>query len=190
MKLSQYAKREKITYRGAWRRWKQGRIEGAYLDETGHVFVPDPKIKLWGKAAIYARVSSSKQKDDLERQVERLVEYANAQGLSVVKIVREIANGVNDERPKLAKLLQDGDDWGILVVEHKDRLSRMGFNWFELFLKQQDKLISVANRAEEEKSELMDDFVAIIYSFAARIYGKRGAKNRTEHIMRAVKDDH
>lgn len=74
------------TIRGAWKRWKEGRIEGAYLDEAEHIFVPDPKVKLWEKAAIYARVSSSKQKYDLERQVERLVAYANTQGLSVVKM--------------------------------------------------------------------------------------------------------
>lgn len=185
MKLSQYAKREGITYRGAWLRYKKGKIEGAYLDDSGHVVVPEPTVLNLPNAAIYARVSSNKQKDDLERQVERLVAYANAQGLQVVVIVREIASGVNDDRPRLTKLLQS-DEWGTLVVEHKDRLSRVGFNWFEVLLNAQGRRISVANRAEEQKQDLLDDFVSIIYSFSARLYGLRSARNKANRVREVL----
>lgn len=188
MKLSQYAAKEGIQYRSAWIRYKKGKIKGAYLDESGHVVVPDPVVENLSHCAIYARVSSSKQKEDMERQVERMVAYANAQGLTVVKIVKEIASGVNDERPKLTKLLQT-DEWGTLVVEHKDRLSRIGFNWFEVLLHTQGKRILVANRAEESKTDLMEDFVSIIYSFSARIYGKRSAKNKSDRIKEIINDN-
>ena len=90
-----------------------------------------------------------------------MVEYANAQGLSVSRIVAEIASGVNDTRPKLTKLLQD-DSWGTLVVEHKDRLSRVGFTWFEVLLEQQGRRISVANRAQDSSEGVREDFEKLL----------------------------
>lgn len=184
MKLSQYAKRNGIGYRAAWNRFKAGKIPGAYLDDTGHVVVPEPEtVRTY--AAVYARVSSPKQKDDLDRQAQRMVEYANAQGLSVVSVVKETASGVNDDRKKLTALLQD-DSWGTLVVEHKDRLSRVGFTWFEVLLSNEGRRISVANRAEEATHDLMEDFTSIIYSFAARIYGLRRAKDRAQAVKEAL----
>lgn len=185
MKLSEYAKRNGIGYRAAWNRFKAGKIEGAYINDAGHIVVPEPEDVRLPKAAVYARVSSHKQKDDLDRQAARMVEYANAQGLSVVLVVKEIASGVNDDRKKLTALLND-DSWGTLVVEHKDRLSRVGFNWFEVLLKNQGRRVSVANRAEEATHDLMDDFTSIVYSFAARMYGLRRAKDRTQAVKDAL----
>lgn len=188
MKLSEYAKKNNIGYKAAWIRYKKGNIKGAFLDENGRVVVPDPVVENLSKAAIYARVSSHKQKEDLNRQVERLVTYANAQGLEVVSITKEIASGVNDDRPKLTKLLNN-DDWGTLVVEHKDRLSRIGFNWFEVLLNKQGKRINVANRAGEQKQDLMEDFISVIYSFSARLYGLRSAKNKADRVREVLNND-
>lgn len=185
MKLSQYARREGIGYRAAWNRFRAGKIEGAYLDDSGHIVVPDPVVAQIGKAAVYARVSTHKQKDDLTRQADRMSAFANAAGLAVVKVVTEVASGVNDNRPKLTALLRD-DSWGTLVVEHKDRLSRVGFGWFEVLLEAQGKRVVVANVAEEEAADLMDDFLSIIYSFAARLYGLRSARRRTNEVAGAL----
>lgn len=185
MKLSQYAKQEGIRYKSAYARYKKGRIPGAYKDQSGHIVVPQPKPTHHNKAAVYARVSTPKQKEDLDRQAKRLVEFANAQGLEVVSITKEVASGVNDTRPKLTKLLES-DGWGVLVVEHKDRLSRVGYNWFEVLLNKQGRAIKVANRAEEEKADLLEDFVAIIYSFAARLYGLRAAQNKAKLVREVL----
>ena len=181
MKLSAYAKRENILYRSAWERFRKGRIPGAYLDDSGHVVVPEPGAVRLPMAAVYARVSSHPQKDDLVRQAERLITYANARGFSVVAVVKEVASGVNDQRPKLTKLLAD-DSWGTLVVEHKDRLSRVGFGWFEVLLAGQGRRVDVANPAQDDTSDLMADFMAIVYSFAARMYGLRSAKRLTNQV--------
>lgn len=185
MKLSAYAKREGIGYRAAWNRYRAGKIAGAYLDGSGHVVVPDPRHALIGQAVVYARVSTHQQKDDLARQAERMVRFANAAGLSVVGVVTEVASGVNDNRPRLSKLLQR-QDWGTLVVEHKDRLSRVGFGWFEVLLEIQGRRIVVADAAQEHTADLMDDFVSIIYSFAARLYGLRSARRRTDRAVAAL----
>ncbi|MGC9154480.1 MAG: IS607 family transposase [Ferrimicrobium sp.] len=188
MKLSEYAAKNGIKYRTAWNRFKAGKLEGAYIDDSGHVVVPDPQHALVRKAAVYARVSTHKQKDDLERQAQRTTAFANAAGLSVVSVVKEIASGVNDNRPKLTALLKD-DSWGTLVVEHKDRLSRVGFGWFEVLLGLQGRQIVVADAATEEKADLMEDFVSIIYSFAARLYGLRSARRRTDDVISALEID-
>ena len=185
MKLSEYASRNGIKYRAAWNRFKAGKIEGAYQDDSGHVVVPDPQHALVGKAAVYARVSTHKQKDDLDRQAQRMTQFANAAGMSVVSVVKEVASGVNDTRPKLTALLQD-EQWGTLVVEHKDRLSRVGFGWFEVLLSVQGRQIVVADAATEQTADLMDDFVSIIYSFAARLYGLRSARRRTDAMVAAL----
>lgn len=178
-----------IKYRAAWNRYKAGKIPGAYLDEYGRIVVPDPVSELAHVSVVYARVSTHKQKDDLERQAQRMIEFANARGLSVAKVVKEVASGVNDTRPKLTAVLKD-DSWGTLVVEHKDRLSRVGFHWFETLLGVQGKTIVVANLAEEHTADLMEDFVAIIYSFAARMYGLRGSKQRARRIIQAAEEAH
>lgn len=183
--MSVYARREGIKYRAAWNRFHAGKIDGAFLDDSGHIVVPDPQVAHVGRAAVYARVSTHKQRDDLARQAERMVGFANAAGLSVVAVVKEVASGVNDSRPKLTALLRD-ETWGTLVVEHKDRLSRVGFGWFEVLLAGQGRRVVVANAAGEETRDLMDDFLSIIYSFAARLYGLRSARRRTNQVIAAL----
>lgn len=188
MKLSTYAKEREITYRAAWERFRKGKIKGAYRDESGRVYAPHPNEVRLPVAAIYARVSSYPQKDDLDRQAERLVTFALVRGLSVGLVVKEVASGVNDQRPKLAKLLAD-ESWGTLVVEHKDRLSRVGFDWFETFLRLQGRKLVVANPAQDDSSDLMTDFMSIVYSFAARMYGQRSARSRTKRTVAIFRED-
>lgn len=185
MKLSEYAKLNSIHYRTAWERFRTGKIPGAYLDDTGHVVVPHPNEARRQKAAVYARVSSHPQREDLDRQAERLVQYATARGMQVVAVVKETASGVSDTRPKLTKLL-GSDEWGTLVVEHRDRLTRMGFTWFEVLLAGQGRAVDVANPAEDDRAELMADLMAIVYSFAARLYGLRRARVRTDRLIAAL----
>lgn len=188
MKLSQYAKREGIQYRTAWNRLKKGKIDGAYLDESGHIVVPDPQSLLVPKAVIYARVNTNDQKTDLERQAARMVEFANAQGLSVVGVVTEVASGVNDNRPRLTKLLQR-DDWGTLVVEREDRLARVGFEWFRVMLAAQGKRIIVANEADEDVDDFTSDLDSLIYALAVRAHGLRSARRRTDAALAAFEAD-
>ena len=126
MKLSEYAKRHDIQYRAAWNRYKAGRIPGAYQDEMGAIIVPDDTKASERDAVIYARVSDpSKRKTQLPAQQKRMEDWAVANGYRVVASVAEVGSGVNDKRRKLTALLKR-DDWGTLIVEHKDRLTRFG----------------------------------------------------------------
>lgn len=134
---------------------------------------------------IYCRVSSSENKSNLDTQKERLINYCNAKGYRVSEVVTEIASGVNDQRPKLSKLIKD-DKYTKIVVEHKDRLTRFGFNYFELFTKVLGKKIEVVNNTTSEKEDLIDDFVSIITSFCSRIYGNRRSKRNTEKLIKEL----
>jgi predicted site-specific integrase-resolvase len=74
-------------------------------------------------------------------------------------LVKEIGSGVNDARPKLLKLLND-PNVTLIVVEHKDRLTRFGYNYIEQLLKMQNRKIEVINLAENGKEDLVQDFVS------------------------------
>jgi predicted site-specific integrase-resolvase len=138
--------------------------------------------------AIYARVSSAENKGTLDRQAERLAAYWAARGYQVAKVVKEIGSGINDARPKLLARLAD-QSIGLMVVEHKDRLTRFGFRYVDTLLKNQGRALEVVNQAEngENGTEgLLSDLTAIVYSFCARRYGPRRAKRKTEALVRAL----
>ena len=118
----------------------------------------------------------------------RLKEYSMARGYQIVEVVKEVGSGVNDNRKKLKKLLES-DSWGTLIVEHKDRLTRFGFNYIEILLNKEGRKIEVVNLAEDEKSDLMQDLVSIIYSFSAKMYGFRRSKRKTEEIIKLLEED-
>ncbi|GIW89686.1 MAG: IS607 family transposase [Pirellulaceae bacterium] len=186
--LKQYAIDHGIKYRAAWNRYRAGKIPGAVQDECGRILIPEPRECRPEAAAIYARVSSSQNKSNLDSQAARLVEFTTAKGLPVKVIVKECASGLNDKRPKLLKLLAR-DDITHLVVEHKDRLTRFGFEFIERWLKEKNVKIIVVNEAETDKQDLMQDFVSLVTSFCARLYGLRRSKRRTEKIIEAASRD-
>lgn len=100
-----------------------------------------------GKTIIYARVSTNNQKDDLKNQVEFLKQYANAKGIIVDEILEDIGSGLNYNRKKWNKLIENcmlGLVKTILIT-HKDRFIRFGYDWFERFLKSNGVEIIVVN---------------------------------------------
>lgn len=184
MKLSDYAKKLGISYSTAWRLWKQGKLD-AYQLPTGTVIVREEaanKQACAEIACIYARVSSSENKDNLKRQSERLVQYATARGYKIYKVVEEIGSGLNDNRKKLISLLSD-KNFTVLLVEHKDRLTRFGANYIQVLLTETGRRLEVVNGSENEREDLMSDFAAVITSFCSRLYGLRRAKRKTEKLI-------
>lgn len=182
MKLSEYARRKGVTYRTAWNWYKAGQIKGEQLP-SGTIIIDEGGEVEKGEevTVIYARVSSHKQREDLGRQVERLEGYCAARGWRVNKVVREVGSGVNDRREKLVKLLLDASITRI-VVEHRDRLTRVGFNYLELLLGAQGREIEVMNLADTDNGDLLADLSSIIYSFCARLYGRRRAKAKADLV--------
>jgi putative resolvase len=189
MKLSQYAKQIGVTYRTAFRWWQNGDIRGYQLP-SGTIVVTEgeePKVKPDGQVALYARVSSHEHLANLDRQVERLEDYCAAKGYQVSKVVKEIGSGVNDNRAKFLALLED-QRITTIVVEHKDRATRFGFRYLDTLLKGQGRVIEVVNLAENNREDVLADLVSIVYSFAARLYGQRRAKRKTEAIVKQLQE--
>ncbi|OLB54237.1 MAG: resolvase [Ktedonobacter sp. 13_2_20CM_2_56_8] len=184
MRLSVYAKKTGVTYKTAFRWWKAGKLD-AYQMDTGTIIVREPATSAEQlQVALYARISSADQKEDLERQMQRLKDYAASKGYQVTKMVSEQASGLNDRRPKLMKLLTDASV-GIVVIEHRDRLTRFGFNYIEQLMQMQGRRLEVIFPSDTD-NDLVDDFIAVITSMASRIYGRRTSKRRAEKIKQCV----
>ena len=190
VKLTTYAKLNDVKPRTVWNWIKKGMVKYERTETNRVLIIQDEDYNPIKppRVAVYARVSSAENKENLERQKDRLVSYANAKGYKVEKIVTEIGSGLNDQRPKLEKLLTD-KTIDIIVVEHKDRLARFGLNYIEKLLSLDNRKIEVVNPQENERDDLMQDFVSIITSFCARLYGKRRTKRQTEKIIEELKKE-
>jgi len=132
------------------------------------------------KVILYARVSTKKQEEYLGNQIRRLEEYANLQGWQY-EVISEIASGVNENRRGLLKLLNKIKRGEVqkVVIEYPDRLARFGFEYLKFFMESFGVELIVLNGKENEQDvnkELAEDLIAIVTSFAARIYGQKGGK--------------
>ena len=184
MRLSQYAKKMGVSYKTAFRWWKAGKLDAYQLD-TGTVIVREPaQPQEEMSVALYARVSEASQKEDGERQMQRLKDYAAARGYQVTKTVSELASGLNESRPKFLKLLTDASI-GVIVVGHRDRATRFGLTYIEHLMQMQGRRLEVIFPSDTDH-DLVDDFIAVITSMASRIYGRRTSKIRTEKIKHCV----
>jgi putative resolvase len=146
------------------------------------------KEKREEKVVVYCRVSSTVNKKNLQTQRDRLINYCNARGYQVHKVVTEFGSGINDKRPKLEKLLTELD-FTKIVVEHKDRLSRMGFHFLEILCETHHKEIEVINTVDTDEEDIIQDFISIITSYCAKIYGKRRSKRKTEKLIQQLKNE-
>lgn len=192
MKLSEYARRIGVKRHTAYRWFKRGEIPNAVQLPSGTIYVPDEIFETemnskQGLTVVYARVSSSEQrKTNLETQAERLTQFAIANGWVVDKVIKEVGSGLNGEQKKLTELLLSDEPIARIVVEHKDRLTRFGFNYLEILAKKQGFEIIVVNPTVIDREDLMQDFASIITFFCARLYSGRRAKRKTEEILQIL----
>lgn len=131
------------------------------------------------KIVIYQRVSNIGQKDDLKNQENFLRQYANAKGYIVNDVITDIASGLNFKRKNWNKLLRDVMDRNInkIIVAHKDRFVRFGFEWFKDMCNSFGCEIEVVNNEVLSlQEEIVQDLISIIHVFSSRIYGLRKYK--------------
>ena len=201
IKVAKAAELLQVHTRTLYRWEREGRLTLS-RSETGRVYVSDHELAKVAppgllahttqtnkRCAIYARVSSgSVRKSELTSQKDRCVAYATSKGYQIVSVDMEIASGLNDQRPKLDKLLRERN-FDVLVVEHKDRLTRFGFEYINTMLIAVGKEIDVINIAETQDRDLMDDFVSVITSFCARIYGQRRSTRKKQQLVEILTSD-
>ncbi|QAT41438.1 IS607 family transposase [Clostridium sp. JN-9] len=133
------------------------------------------------KVVIYTRVSTSNQKDDLKNQVIFLKQYANAKGIIVDEVIEDYGSGLNYNRKKWNKLIDEcmTSEISTIIITNKDRFVRFGFEWFERFLgKFNVKIIVVNNESFSPNGELVQDIISILHVFSCRIYGLRKYKKK------------
>ena len=160
-----------------------------YLEYTGIHKETDSR-----KIVIYTRVSTSNQKDDLKNQVEFLRQYANAKGIIVDEVIEDYGSGLNYNRKKWNRLIDScmTNEISTIIITHKDRFIRFGYDWFESFLaKFNVEIIVVNNESLSTQEELVKDIISILHIFSCRIYGLRKYKKKIredEEVEKSIQD--
>lgn len=157
---------------------------------TGAIIVHDPKYETTpttpqaGRTVCYARVSSSDQKNDLQRQADRLKAFAVNLGVKDAQVVTEIGSGVNDKRRALNQLLKDPTVVTI-IVEHRDRLACVNASLVESVLEASGRKLIVVDDTDLD-DDLARDITEVLTSFCARLYGRKSAKQRAQRALEAL----
>ncbi len=149
----------------------------------------DDNINLNRKKIGYCRVSSQKQKDDLERQIENVKTYMYAKGYQF-EIISDIGSGVNYNKKGLLNLLEliQSNQVEKVVVLYKDRLLRFGYELFENVCKYYNTKIEIIDHTEKsDEEELVEDMIQIVTVFSCRLQGKRA--KQTKRIIKELKDN-
>ena len=173
------------------RNWdKEGKLKPAYVKSNGYRYYSEDSIlaytndKRKNKKKLnvvgYARVSSKKQSDDLERQVNNLKSYLDSK-YDEYEIITDIGSGINYAKPGLKKLIEkiNRKEIDLIVVLYKDRLLRFGFELVEYFASLNDVKIEVLDKIDKNQDqELVEDLVQIVTVFSCKIQGKRKVKTK------------
>lgn len=175
------------------RNWdKEGKLKPAYTKSNGYRYYSEESIMSYTQERKtkkelnvigYARVSSKKQIDDLERQVNNLNGYISSK-YALFDIITDIGSGINYNKPGLKKLIEkiNKKEVDLIVVLYKDRLLRFGFELVEYFAQLNNVKIEVLDRVDKNQDqELVEDLVQIITVFSCKLQGKM--KRKTKELI-------
>ena len=182
------------------RNWdKEGKLKPTYVTENGYRYYSEELLnkfrniknvnKIKKKNILYARVSTKNQKDDLNRQIDNLKQYAYSKGYSF-EIITDIGSGINYKKEGLLKMINlvECGEVDRIIVLYKDRLIRFGYDLIEYICKLNDTKIEIVdNSTISKEQELTEDLIQIITVFANRLYGARSKK--TINLIKSVKEN-
>ena len=180
------------------RRWdKEGRLS-AHRSLGGHrrYFRKDIE-RLQGlrpslpphRIVAYCRVSGRAQRPDLANQREAVEVFASARGFADLEVIEEIGGGMNFNRKKFVDLMDaiEAEEVKTLIVAHKDRLCRFGFDWFlHLCEKHGCELLVMNQQHLSPEQEMVEDLLAIVHIFSARLYGLRSYKKKLKKDLNVI----
>ncbi|OXS74681.1 IS607 family transposase [Domibacillus enclensis] len=196
--IGQFAKEIGVTVQ-TLRNWdKTGKLKPASTSSSGHrhysqqqldyflgLHKPDSAQRI---TIGYCRVSSNKRKDDLDRQIEKMKEYLARQG-KPFEIIKDIGSGINYNKKGLNKMIDMVLNYNVdsIVVLHKDRLLRFGYELLEsIFLKYGTKIEIIDNTPKSEDQELVEDLIQIVTVFSCNLQDKRA--NKAKKMIKELKD--
>ena len=178
------------------RNWdKQNKLKPSYTKSNGYRYYSEESILSYTQERKtkkdinvigYARVSSKKQEDDLNRQIDNLNKYISNKYTSF-EIISDIGSGINYSKPGLLKLIDkiNRKEVDLIIVLYKDRLLRFGFELIEYFASINNVKIEILDKIDkEEQQELVEDLVQIITAYACKLQGRR--KKNTATLLKEV----
>jgi len=182
------------------RNWdKEGKLKPTYVTENGYRYYSEDLLnkfrniknvnKIKKKNILYARVSAKDQKDDLNRQIDNLKQYAYSKGYSF-EIITDIGSGINYKKEGLLKMINlvECGEVDRIIVLYKDRLIRFGYDLIEYICKLNDTKIEIVdNSTISKEQELTEDLIQIITVFSNKLYGARSKK--TINLIKSVKEN-
>jgi len=192
MKSRDVLKLLKVTRPTLCKYVKTGKIRAKEINCRVLDYNEDDVYKLAGicierKCVLYGRVSTSKQKKDLENQIERIKSFAISNGYTIKDVYQDIASGLNFDRGDFNRLVHDVIEHKIktVIIENKDRLTRISFNmWKELFASFNCNIVVISDigQTENDDKEIFSDIISLIHCFAMKMYSKR-RKNKLTLIQ-------
>lgn len=182
------------------RNWdKEGKLKPTYVTENGYRYYSEDLLnkfrniknvnKIKKKNILYARVSTKNQKDDLNRQIDNLKQYAYSKGYSF-EIITDIGSGINYKKEGLLKMINlvECGEVDRIIVLYKDRLIRFGYDLIEYICKLNDTKIEIVdNSTISKEQELTEDLIQIITVLSNKLYGARSKK--TINLIKSVKEN-
>ena len=181
------------------RRWDNTGILVAKRHPSGHRYYDESDVrKILGvkepnrKKVVYCRVSSHGKKDDLQSQIEALEKFCLASGIAVDEWIKEIAGGMNFKRKKFLRLMSEVASGAVskIVVAHKDRLVRFGYDYFEHMASENGCEIVVVNQESlSPQQEMVEDLMTIVDTFSCRLYGLRKYKKKIKQMATEQDED-
>lgn len=138
------------------------------------------------KTVVYCRVSSSHQKTDLQAQVDSMKDFCLASEIVVSEWIEEIGGGLNFKRKEFLSLMERIEQGQIahLLIAHKDRLIRFGFDFFQWFAEKHRCQVTVVNQEKlSPEREMVEDLMSIVNCFSSRLYGLRSYKKRIKEAV-------
>jgi predicted site-specific integrase-resolvase len=168
----------------AYRWFREGKLPVPARRAGRLILVEPPPETTSNRVVVYARVSSSEQRPDLDRQVARVTTWATQHDLAVDRVVTEVGSALNGHRRTFLALLRD-PAVSTIVVEHRDRFARFGAEYVEAALSAQGRRLLVVDPADVD-DDLVRDVTEILTSLCARLYGRRAAANRAAKAVAAL----
>lgn len=191
MRIREWAEREGFHPQTVWRWCREGTMPVPFeRTATGAVIVHDPKYEnatpatTGGRTVCYVRISFADQKNDLQRQGDRLKAFAFNMGVDAPEVVTEVGSGVDDHRRKLNQLLADPTVTTI-IVEHRDRLARINAGLVESVLEASGRRLIVVDDTERD-DDLTCDMSEVLTLFCARLYDRKSAKRHAQQALEAL----
>ena len=201
MKCSDVLKTLKVTRQTLCRYVKEGVIKVTKLASGRYDYDKESVFKFLNKEnerknVIYGRVSTAKQKVDLDNQINDLKKFCLNSSIIIHDEYKDVGSGINFDRKEFNRLLDDvvSGEISTVYITYKDRLSRISFNMFKNLFSNFGTNIVVINEMNDTQTlenEIVKEIIDLIHCFSMKVYSKRRKKylKKIEDIIKNVKKD-